>query len=323
MRSELTWDDFYQELRGTIEAIDYRPDELHPLTNSYVFVAPLSSRAGVRYRAVALLGLSEGIFPHRSIRTRFCPTKNARDCAGTEYNLSRAHGAINSRSFTRRSRERMIICSLRDPTSPTTASHGSLHRTGMKFARLLQRALRVRADAVPTRPGPDSHTDQPYDGAQPPEPAAEYRPQSEWTALRRSASILQARLAHEPLGEFEGQMPELCETIAERYSPAHIWSASRLEAYSTCPFRFYIENVLTLRRPSRRKLATTQLNWAACCTKFWTRFIAAPTTRATSNQLSVTFPLLRDRFSMPRQQSMAFVRPCCGTRSVLSTRRKA
>jgi ATP-dependent helicase/DNAse subunit B len=44
----------------------------------------------------------------------------------------------------------------------------------------------------------------------------------------------------------EGQLPELSDSLTNRYSPSFGWSASKLESYGTCPFYFYIAYALEL-----------------------------------------------------------------------------
>ena len=39
----------------------------------------------------------------------------------------------------------------------------------------------------------------------------------------------------------------LVELLGKRYGPEHIWSASRLDTYRECPYRFFIDNVLSIK----------------------------------------------------------------------------
>jgi ATP-dependent helicase/DNAse subunit B len=45
---------------------------------------------------------------------------------------------------------------------------------------------------------------------------------------------------------YEGEIPELAEMLATCYSESFGWSASKLEAYGTCPFYFYVAYALDL-----------------------------------------------------------------------------
>ena len=67
-----------------------------------------------------------------------------------------------------------------------------------------------------------------------------------WQALRQARDILRARRAKKPEGNHEGLMPFISKQMLERYAPGSVWSASRLEAYGTCPHQFYIGVALGL-----------------------------------------------------------------------------
>jgi ATP-dependent helicase/DNAse subunit B len=69
-------------------------------------------------------------------------------------------------------------------------------------------------------------------------------------ALEGASSVLHLRstpLDEDDLpGPYDGDLTTLGETFARRFSPAHVWSASRLETYVTCGFHFFVGNVLGL-----------------------------------------------------------------------------
>jgi ATP-dependent helicase/DNAse subunit B len=69
--------------------------------------------------------------------------------------------------------------------------------------------------------------------------------------VEHGAVVLAARLAETANGPYEGDLSALAATLAARYSADHSWSASRLEAYGTCPLYFYVGYGLDLepRRP--------------------------------------------------------------------------
>ncbi len=60
---------------------------------------------------------------------------------------------------------------------------------------------------------------------------------------------------------YDGELTGLGSVFSERYSAEHVWSASRLETYQTCPFYFFAANVLGLERiePPREGLDARQL----------------------------------------------------------------
>ena len=71
-------------------------------------------------------------------------------------------------------------------------------------------------------------------------------PANSISTVQHSVEVLRARLADEAAGEHEGALPQLASILQQRYTPAHGWSASRLEMYGTCPFAFYIAHALQL-----------------------------------------------------------------------------
>ena len=48
---------------------------------------------------------------------------------------------------------------------------------------------------------------------------------------------------------FNGALMHLSQEITKRYPEDHIWSASRLENYQTCPFNFFVNNLMGLEKP--------------------------------------------------------------------------
>src|SRR5262249_2210362 len=50
---------------------------------------------------------------------------------------------------------------------------------------------------------------------------------------------------------FEGRLenPRNIDLLRQRFSPNHEFSATQLEAYAACPFRFFLSNVLAIESP--------------------------------------------------------------------------
>lgn len=61
----------------------------------------------------------------------------------------------------------------------------------------------------------------------------------------------------EGLGVFEGILAgdAARDAMARRYGPAHVWSASQLEQYAACPFKFYLQQVIRVEPPPDLELA--------------------------------------------------------------------
>ena len=92
-------------------------------------------------------------------------------------------------------------------------------------------------------------------------PADDQELHSRWRLLEQASKVLAARLARTAEGPYEGKPEELRERLDERFGSRNVWSASRLETYGACPFRFYVEVALSLqaKQPPQLGLDASQL----------------------------------------------------------------
>jgi ATP-dependent helicase/DNAse subunit B len=228
----LDYADFFAELRGAVEAAIYTA-----APESGVLAASVLDGRGLSFRAVALLGLSEGEFPQVEREDPFL--SEAERAALRECGLpieSKLHGdeATFFYQAVTRSRERLLLC------RPYLADDGQSWEPSPYWLQV----WRMFGQPIPQRVRPEDPL--------PPEQAAspvEYaRASNDFDShISRGISILQARLmSTAALPSPEGQLPELSNALANRYSPSFGWSASKLEAYGTCPFYFYIAYALEL-----------------------------------------------------------------------------
>ncbi len=58
--------------------------------------------------------------------------------------------------------------------------------------------------------------------------------------------MLRQRLGEADSCPFDGDLSHLANAFTRQFGPDHTWSASRLEAYRNCPFRFFVAHVLGL-----------------------------------------------------------------------------
>lgn len=131
-----------------------------------------------------------------------------------------------------RAREQLLLC------RPCLADDGQQWEASAYWRQLRQ--LCGEPDPIPARPG----------DRLPPEQVASA---AEWiehgydpASVERGVAALKARAATEASGPYEGELPDLSPLIAARFPPDQSWSASRLEAYGTCGFYFYVAYVLKL-----------------------------------------------------------------------------
>jgi ATP-dependent helicase/DNAse subunit B len=237
---------FVNELRGAIEAMSYDPLPCEMGEGSRVgagvFTASALDARGLSFRAVALLGLSEGEFPQaerEAVLLRESDRVVLRDRGlAIEPKLRGDEITFFYQAITRAT-DRLLL------TRPYLAPDGQPWEPSPYWSQVLK-----LFDQPLGTSGPIVRKVRPEDHLSPEEAASPI----EWVQaarqfdqhLQHRLEVLQARLADEATGEHEGAVSQLAATLQQRYSPAHGWSASRLEMYGTCPFAFYIAHALQL-----------------------------------------------------------------------------
>ncbi len=238
---------FFAELLGAVEAAAYT---LPPVGEGGILVAPVLHARGISFRAVALLGLSEGEFPATE---REDPLLRESDRAllrerglSLEPRLRGEEVTLFYEAITC-AQERLLLC------RPYLADDGQGWEPSPYW-----RHLRLLVDAPLRRVRPEEMS--PDEAASPqefvaaaahagvsPVPDEDNGPISQgWRAALSGAEVVRARLARPPTGHYEGDLSPLAPVLAVRYGPNHVWSSSRLETYAKCPLHFYVAHVLRL-----------------------------------------------------------------------------
>ncbi|MFQ6100762.1 MAG: PD-(D/E)XK nuclease family protein [Anaerolineae bacterium] len=240
---------FFDELRGAVEAATYNlpsPEE------DIILAAPVLHARGLSFRAVALLGLSEGEFPAAE---REDPLLRESDRAllrerglPLEPRLRGEEVTLFYEAVTR-ARERLLLC------RPYLADDGQTWEPSPYWHHLRRLVDAPRPRRV--RPAEIS----PHGAASPQEfltavaqagisPAPVENDNTiigrGWQAALAGAEVVQARLGRPPADPHEGDLSALAPTLTARYGPDHVWSSSRLETYARCPLHFYFAHVLHL-----------------------------------------------------------------------------
>lgn len=233
---------FMRMLRSALEAANYQ--ERVNWTESMVLVLRVLEARGLRYKAVAVLGLSEGLFPEVEREDPFLRDK-MRESLGLEKRLQREQAGLFYQVITRADNYLLL-------TRPTLADDGerwesspfwvaveALFEEDPKLLRL--GAPRAMADAA-------SGEEALYWAVRRKALPSTYAQDllKRWNYLQDVAEILAARQAKKAAGPFEGVIREISSLLGVRYGPEHLWSSSRLEKYTACPQRFYVESVLEL-----------------------------------------------------------------------------
>ena len=252
---------FYDELAGAIQAATYHLP-LRPECEEVVIVDAIRAR-GVPFRAVAVLGLAEGEFPatltedallldadRQSLRDRF-------DLA-LEPSTESAEAEFFYETVTR-PRERLLL------TRPRLAENGAPWQAS-PFWEEVRRLVKAKPRQLSSEsvPVPEQVASWPelmtslsaHPGRDALREWAQQAKPGRCASLDRATHLFRLRQRDCP-SPYDGDLSTLSATLAQRFGPLHVWSASRLESYRTCPFLFFFGSVLG---PEARKDPTEGLD---------------------------------------------------------------
>lgn len=233
---------FLMDLQGTLEGIGLR-EPTHD-GKPALLVGRMVEARGLRFQAVALLGFSEGVFPANEHPDPFLD-ESLRATLGLEQRLQREQAGLFYQAITRTDQYLLI-------TRPYLSDDGEKWEEST-FWKSVQRLFDT--SVIET-----VHPDDP----QPLTEAASSQellfsairrrslPQvyeflnGRWNGLRHAREVLKARRSKLAGGPHEGFVEPIAPALNQRYSPAQIWSASRLEYYGSCPYQFFVRTALGL-----------------------------------------------------------------------------
>ncbi len=255
--SLVDYSQFLSSLEGTLDGIGMREAFLRG--DPSLLIGRLADARGVRYKAVALLGLSEGLLPIVEKPDPFL-SEELRETLGLETRLEREQAGLFYQALLRSDKSLLV-------TRPYLSEDGENWEPS-PFWKAMQDLFgtnthtRIRPDDL--RPLPEAASSQELlfwavRDKSLPSRFEELRPR--WEALRHARDILKSRRAKTARGIYEGAADAISRLLNERYSPAMVWSASRLESYGTCPQMFYIGSALDLiaKKPPELGLDANQL----------------------------------------------------------------
>lgn len=228
----LNYSDFFTELRGAVESSRYSA-----LPEAGVLVASVLDARGLSFRAVAILGLSEGEFPRVEREDPFLSEvdRSALRKRGLplETKLRGDEASLFYQAVTR-ARERLLL------SRPYLADDGQPWEPSPYW----QQVRRMFGGPMPQRVRPGDPL--PAEKAASPIEFALANGEYDFNQ-RHGLAILWSRwMDSESFGLKEGVVSELSASLANHYSPSFAWSASKLESYGTCPFYFYLSYTLDL-----------------------------------------------------------------------------
>ncbi len=259
---------FRTELNAVVERTSYQPLDID---HGAITCADISEVRGLRYEAVALIGLGEGEFPATIKEDPFIrdmdritfkhdsglPLQLSTDSAEAEYFYESICRPTNYLLITR----------------PRIADNGAPWQASPYWEEIRRRVNLVpRLETSHSKPaaGKAGSLAEYYEiissqygfsnldwertaGKQPEYPLN----------IVRASEIINSRV-NGPNGlnsEFDGCLTRLREDFFARFPPDHVWSSSRLETYQSCPYHFFISSVLNLKKtdPPKEGLDARQL----------------------------------------------------------------
>ena len=240
---------FLDELTAALDAAAYDSDQ--PAAESILATSIMSAR-GLAFRAVALIGLAEGQFPQAEREDALLREADRAALRVAQLPLeSRLRGdevSVFYQAVTR-AHDRLLI------TRPYLADDGQAWEPS-PFWRHVRELItiepqHVKPEAVQPWSEAASDTELIAWLAQSHAPlttgSLSAAVTTQWRAVAAGAEVLQARLAADARGPFEGDVAAQAARLRRQYGASHVWSASRLEAFGACPLYFYFANVLGLQ----------------------------------------------------------------------------
>ncbi len=245
----VTFQAFLTDLGGALEAARYEPQR-RPGRRT-ILAGSVQALAGMRFRAVAILGLAEGAFPAALHEDAFL--------RGADREALRAAGwLIDPSPHNREAALFYLALSRADAraliTRPRLAEGGATWQPSPYWLWLVEAArvtpIELTHENALTR----------FPAASPPELllALARHPQTEAAEAMRAAAG-EARLTRWRRGvqvaadryarrftPFDGDLTRMAVTLSRRFGPDHVWSPGRLETYRSCGFRFFAAHILKL-----------------------------------------------------------------------------
>jgi ATP-dependent helicase/DNAse subunit B len=276
----VSWSSFWMDLSRAVEAAAF---ERPPVTGAAVVAQEVHNLRPRRYRVTFIVGLVEGEFPARSTQP-FPYTMQEREelrHAGIDLTERQGDAGDDLAQFYKavtRTRERLYLTHPRmDPAGgellPSYLIEEVRAVTHIEEIYIQAPAARSRDildDSVISLEELAWKTARCLQNKEPGERAAaafgilNARVES-WGATVRGASVEGDRIAGIGSGRFSGVLSsaDLLDHLRSLYGPDHLWSASKLNDYGICPFRFFSSHALRLSPVEEPGEGFTPNQWGA------------------------------------------------------------
>ena len=217
-----------------------------------VMVFTTTEGRGLRHQAVAILGLSEGIFPKPQRADPFLD-EEVRAALGIESAIDLDQFGLFYLACTRADKKLLL-------SRPYLAEDGEVWQPSHFWDAAKQLFIEEAAQVNPDQPRPiqDAASGEEalawamQKGKIPKQVAEHFSDRV--AQLRHTRGIIQGRLSRQASGPYEGQPEGLAEEMNTLAGPGSVFSPSRLENYISCPQRFFFGNVLGFEAQSEPEL---------------------------------------------------------------------
>jgi len=209
-----------------------------------VFISEIQHAVASRYKAVALLGFSEGLFPVVEHPDPFLDEKTRSDL-GLDPRIGREQASIFYQAFTRTNQYLLL-------TRPYLAEHGESWDASpywIASTSLISDNSKIRINPSRSRSQEEAASQQELLFWAVQQNTLNYQDselQSAWQNLNHARIVLNARRTKTPHSPYEGDLGSEAHIFTETFSPKYTWSSSRFETYATCPHQFFIQQLLIL-----------------------------------------------------------------------------
>lgn len=269
---ETRWANFYAELERAITTVTYERE--HAI--SQAVVAQEAHNIGPRrYRALFVLGLVEGEFPAKSAerapytiiereelrRSGVDLTETSTDAGADLTQFYKAMSRAAERLYLSHSRTDLAggellpsylieeVCAVADAKPVRIAqSVAKENRSINRDVASLEELALLTAHAINySAGGGRSFVDATDDETRAATRLLDSRLPS-WQATVRGAAVEHRRLDRRTRDIYDGIIRDrgVIDLLKKRFGPEHLWSASQINDYGSCPFRFFAKHALKL-----------------------------------------------------------------------------
>ncbi len=244
-----TFSDFLTDLAGALEAARYAPS--FESSRGAVQALRVEEAAGLRFQAVALLGLAEGSFPAVLREDTFLRGQEREEMrrAGLAVEPSpRSQEAALFYVAMNRAESQMLL------TRPRLARGGAEWQASPYWRALVEAAgvkpLKKRHETLlagsQVASKPELMLALAAYAPAPVRPAMEAAAGERLAFWEHGRSVIEGRRRRRG-DRYDGDLSGLRLVFTRRFGPDHTWSAGRLETYHQCPYRFFADSVLHLQ----------------------------------------------------------------------------